>query len=384
MNQYQTQLFDQLMHLCNTNEAFYFKDTNLDNSIYRVYTYRLASYSDFLLPSARECRGVMFEMDITGNPVRLACLTPSKFFNDSENPMTIGIEYNSLTVDGIMDKMDGSIISTFIHNDELRLKSKTSLESDHVHAAMAFLNLPTNSEFKRALLFMTRTGRSVHMELTSPILRIVLGYPEINLTVLSIRDTADGTIITKKALFKATSSGADHQVFEQRWVPEFIPGNVEEFIKSISSMTGVEGYVVRLANGEHVKLKCDWYCALHKTKDSVSAPRRLFECIINEAVDDLKGIFSEDPITMKRITDMENKVVKKYNHMMAEINNFYEENKGLDRKSYAITAQAVDDNLMALKMCLYLNKPINFKEFAIKHPELFDINKDEVYDVVIE
>lgn len=385
MNEYQTKIFTELMQLCATNEAFFFKDTPLDDSIFRVFTYRLASYSDFLLPSARECRGIMFEVDKAGNPVRLACLTPSKFFNLGENPLTIGLDLSADNVDGIMDKMDGSIISTFIHKGQLRLKSKTSLSSEHVAMAMSYLQRPENEAFAVYLQGVTNMGYSIHMELTSPVLRIVLGYQDINLTILSGRNVYSGDLLVKQDIQKFGECNPLTVEFLARWVPEFKVDDVETFVAGVPAMTGIEGYVIRLNSGEHVKLKCDWYCVLHHTKDSVSSPRRLFECIVNEAADDLKAMFVEDPITLKRIAEMEGKVTKQYNHMLAEISGFYEENKDLDRKSYAIKAQGCANNLMGLKMSLYLKRPIDFKEFAIKHPELFNINKDEVYeDVVVE
>ena len=83
MNEFQTKLYNELLELTGTNEAFFFKDQVLDDITYRVFAYRLASYSDFLLPSALECRGIMFEMK-DGNPIRLAAMPMEKFFNDGE------------------------------------------------------------------------------------------------------------------------------------------------------------------------------------------------------------------------------------------------------------------------------------------------------------
>lgn len=407
MNDRHIQLFANLKNLVATNEAFVTKIHEFEGARYQVFDYFLARYSDFLLEDSREARGIMFEVDEAGNPIRLACWMPKKFFNLNENPFTIGLDLSDDNIDGVMDKMDGSIISTMMHNGKMILKSKTSLSSDHAAQATAFLYKGGyKSPLAEHLEHYTKAGYSVHMELTSPDLRIVLGYPEIKLTILSMRRLSDGAMVNRRTFY-------DHFPCEFRdgydlsyWVADFSPeyfnntdpfkqkgsfgikfnqmtrnangDQVSKFIDSIKGMTGVEGYIVRLKNGEHIKIKCDWYCALHHTKDSISAPRRLFETILNGAADDLKAMFAADPITVGRVVEMENKVVEKFNRLIKKVETFYNEHKSLDRKAYAIAATAErDDNLMGPKMNLYLGKENNYKEFFLKHPEMFDVNPTE-------
>ena len=69
MNSYMKNLWNDLMALCASNEAFYFVDQTKDGDKYRVFTYRLASYSDFLLPNALECRGHTFRLDANDKPI---------------------------------------------------------------------------------------------------------------------------------------------------------------------------------------------------------------------------------------------------------------------------------------------------------------------------
>lgn len=65
-------------------EAFYYRGFSIDDTYYRIFNYRLASYSDFILPSALECRGIMFEVDFGGRYVNLVCRPMKKFFNVNE------------------------------------------------------------------------------------------------------------------------------------------------------------------------------------------------------------------------------------------------------------------------------------------------------------
>lgn len=401
LNEFQTKVYKDLEKLVETNEAFLKKIQTLDNVEYSVYDYRLATHTDFLQPSARESRGIMFELDENREPIRIACWMPQKFFNYGEGD-TLKLDIGDDAIDGIMNKLDGSIISTFIHKGELRLKSKTSLHSDHSKEATVWLD--KHIILKNVLDSITRSGYSVHMELTSPMLRIVVGYEDVQLTILSIREIETGTMINRRNVLQhlgiLEQDSATVKLFMEHWVEDVTPKellldvkyltdlgatSVKEFMATVKGATGIEGYIVRLKNGEHLKVKCDWYCALHHTKDSVSAPRRLFECVINEAVDDLKGMFAEDIVTMQRIIDMETKVVRKYNSIIATVEAFHAANKELSRKDYAIKANSESaDSLMALKMNLYLGKENNYKEFALKHIELFDVNVNVVYETVEE
>lgn len=395
MNDFQITLYNDMKRLVETNEAFFTKTQKLDNTTYEVFNYRLATYTDFLQPGARETRGIMFRLDAEGKPDSVACFMPQKFFNLGEG-IAAHVDMADENVDGIMDKMDGSILSTFIHEGKLALKSKTSLNSEHVAVATAWLNEERNQRFKNLIEGITGSGYSVHMELTSPMLRIVLGYPEVNMTILSMRRINNGAMISRNTVlqeFGMAPDGLNARLLMAKWVRDippneiFVPGayeTVKEFVAAAKDMVGIEGYVVRMKDGEHVKIKTDWYCALHNTKDSVSAPRRLFECIINEGVDDLKGMFSEDIVTIKRIVDMETKVVRIFNRIIVDVEGFYEANKHLDRKGYAVLANSQADGLMSLKMNLFLGRENNYKEFALKHIEMFDINATEVYETVEE
>jgi T4 RnlA family RNA ligase len=248
--------------------------------------------------------------------------------------------------------------------------------------ATKYLNAPENAQLKEELTDLAKMNLSVHMELTSPTLRIVLGYPTERLTILYITDNLDPTAWTPY-WNNPGASGIGH-ILRSHWVNRWSTGailpngsiNTKEYIDSIKGQVGMEGIVVRYNNGEMTKHKTDWYCALHTTKDSISCPRHLFECIMNEAVDDLKAMLATDELTIARIVEMENMVIPKFNHMIQTVENFYNENKELSRKDYAIKARGIDDGLFGLKMNLYIGTTNNYREYAIKHSEVFV--KDEV------
>lgn len=364
MNEYQHKLYNDLMALVKSNEAFYFQDFKLDdgiyepkNTTYRIFNYRLASYTDFQLPGALECRGVMFEVD--GDvAVRLSSLPMEKFFNLNENPMTMNLDLSKVVT--IEEKADGSLMSTYMHDGKLRLKSKGSLFSDQALAAMKWLDKQSDLSF--VLKQATTSGLTVNLEWCSPEHRVVLGYMEPTLKVLNVRNNADGSYIELKG-------GPDSRAYD-RWLVNRVESNDPiTFVTSIPAMQDVEGFVLVMDNGQRVKIKTEWYLSLHHAKDSVNNPRRLFEAILDEGIDDLRSLFYSDAVAMQMIDEMQVKVDHVYNGMVKIVESFYEENKHLDRKSYAIKGQQEESlkngalSYFGLAMNKYVGKTVNYKEF---------------------
>lgn len=374
MNDYQLKLYNDLIELADTDEAFFYKDFYVDETVYRIFNYRLASYMDFLKPSALECRGVMFEV-ADGLVVRLVTLPMEKFFNLHENPMTMNLDLSE--VDDVELKADGSLISTYLHDHTLRLKSKGSLESDQALDSMAFLEHPDNYEFKMQLQVLAALGYTVNMEWCAPHNRIVLSYENPQLTVLNIRNNATGEYVD---YYDVVSREEEFYEIEERWIEKLDIKDHAKFVSEIPDMEGVEGYVVRLVStGQRVKIKTEWYLVQHRAKDSINSPRRLFEACIEEATDDLRSLFYDDPIVIGMIDEMEQFAEGIYNHTVDSVEKFYDANKGLERKEYAILGQQeLDKKIFGLAMSKYLGKDCDYKAFLRKHYKSFGVADDPV------
>ena len=390
LNDYHKQLYFELFHLTNTNEAFYFIDSIKDSITYRVFTYRLAPYSDFLLPSALECRGVMFEI-YNDLPVRLASLPMSKFFNWKENPFTMNVDFHG--VKQIMYKMDGSLISTYLHKGEVHFKSKTKLFSDYALAAFDYAlngallnhNVSSTSLYDESRV-LENAGYTINFEFTSPDypFRIVVGYPETKLTVLNVRCRETGEYITASEvqnLLNEYYGYISERSIIQHWVEtiSICEDEIDSFINSICDMTGIEGFVIQLHNGQLIKIKTNWYLSLHRVKECVKYPRRLFESVLDEIVDDLRALFYDDPFVLARIDDMEIKTTHIYNSIVNNVELFYAENVNLSRKDYAIKAQTVLSHLeFGLAMNMYIGKPVEYKMIIKKNYKQFGITDEEL------
>jgi len=363
-----TQIYDDLLKLVDTSESFFFKDSIIDDVIYRMFNYRLCSYSDFLLPSALEARGIMFEINGDGTVIDIASRPPLKFFNYKENPFTENVDFSKVT--HAMIKEDGSLISTYIHMNQLKLKTKGSLDSEQAINAMKWINLDEHYSFLVDSRALTLQGYTVNMEWTSPNNRVVLGYEHDGLVVLNIRNNFTGEYLSYD---RYPSSIQKYAVRDEI---EFIE-DIEAFVHEIPAKNGMEGYVLRLEDDQMVKIKTDWYMARHRAKDSINTPKNLFKAIVGEEIDDIIVMFEEDAVAMKIITDMIDLVKPQYNHMIVKVELYHKVNLHLERKEYAIKARDLNDGLMGLYMNMYTGKENDYKSFAKKNFEMFIGKQDE-------
>lgn len=378
---FEQQLYQDLQDLIKKDEAFFFKDFTLEDKVYRIYNYRLASWTSFQTAGAKDARGIMYDVTDPQN-VKLVSLPPQKFFNYEEG----GVDHTIGKLGDKMVKMDGSLISSYIHKDTFYLKSKGSLFSEQALAAMKLLDKPENKDYKEELTRLAQEGYTINMEYTSPENRIVIPYQTEELTVLSVRKHDNGKNLFASKLIKMLEEKGGypeilaHMVnFEKLHTQEI---DQLKFVDDVRKEQEGEGYVVEIILNDEdsylTKVKNLKYIALHQTKDSVNSPRKLFEAIIEEASDDLRSMFAGDDYVLNKIKDMEQHVQPIYNNIVKTVEGFYETNKALDRKEFALKAKAESPEFMGLIMGLYTGRKPDFKEFAKKHrKELFGVSDAE-------
>lgn len=330
-------LFNELMALCDDETRFFYRDDTSSRGVqYRTFSYHYASYSDWLLPSALECRGIMFEME-RGAPVRIASRPMEKFFNLNETPFTMNLDFYKIKY--MLAKEDGSLVSTYIENNIIRLKSKTSIKSEQAVAASGMLVSLEHLDLAEVLTDLALQGYTANFEYCSPQNRIVLPYHEKMLILLNVRNNDSGEYIPHEELMK-------DPILRKYLVEAFeVPNG--DFVKDIRAQEQIEGYVMVMEDGLRFKLKTEWYTALHHTKDSIINNDRLFECIVNNAADDLRGMFDTDPLALDKINKFETEYLNYLRGALKLCQEFYTEHRGKDRKSYAANAQA-ETNLAKL------------------------------------
>lgn len=360
--------YNDILKICKESETFYYTDVYKNNKIFRLFNYRLANYNDWLLsPLTFELRGLMIEINNEEEFIRVASRPPAKFFNLYENPFVTDLNLDCIGL--VSDKLDGSLISTFLIDKQLGLKSKMSLTSDQALDAINWLN--TQPILYNEFLRLANLEYTIYCEFCSPNNRIVIGYTNPCLTVLGVRNNITGVE------YDSTIS----PILSEFWVSTQQISNIKTFIPSIRDQIGIEGYVITLLTGPHTgtrfKCKSDWYLSLHHCKDSVNNPRRLWEVIVNEGIDDVRSLFHDDALLIKQIDEMQQKVDHVYNSMINLVESFYNDNKHLERKDFAIKGQTDVPKLnFSLCMNLYLGKQNDYKQFLVKHYKSFGI-KDE-------
>lgn len=230
---------------------------------------------------------------------------------------------------------------------------------------------------------MVRLNYTVDMEYTSPVNHVVVSYSESRLTVLSIRSHVDGqtlfgTQLKKFLLDNNLLAVLDHLVSFQS-VPSHV--NHKQLLEDIAREPNGEGYVVQIIQPDQssylVKIKTQRYLQIHRDGQPADSPRSLFEAIINEHADDLRGLFQNDTERLKKIEEMEENIRPKYNRMIEAIEQFYRTNKHLPKKNFVrlITEIPSMTVYLPLLMNLYANHENDYKGFAMKHAkDIFGID----------
>ena len=329
MEQEVNDLFLNLNDLATASDSFYSVDQVLpeDGKTYRIFLYRLASYSDFLLPGALESRGIVFREDAPG-VWNLVCRPPEKFFNWNENPFTMNMDLTKIKYG--MVKEDGSLISTYTDGTgALRLKTKGSLFSEQCVEAAKWLDSTEAVKLKNTMSSLEHVGWTINCEWTSPLNRVVVPYQTDRLIVLNARHRQSGVYMERVML--------------ERHFGEFAVEVSTMQPHEVKDAVGTEGIVAFFGNDEAVrfmKVKADAYLVLHKLKDGVNQPNALFEAVIHDQIDDLRASFASDPAVQLMIQLMEDKVSKYYNHFVDIVDALWEDHVHItDRKTFAVTVQ---------------------------------------------
>lgn len=383
MNKVFKQINDMYNSLCKLAENPENTFTKIDvtssmQTKFVIFSYHIASYSDWLYPYSLESRGIMFEMDENNNPIRIACRPMQKFFNLYENPFTEELLDNEIQY--VFAKEDGSLISTFLDKGELFVKTKASLFSQQALDAQKWLYDPKRKPLFNAIKEYTELGYTVNMEWVSPDNRIVLSYEEPRLIVLNIRNNITGEYIPREELLK------DGQI-SQYLVDAYAIGNLQNILDEVKDMKNEEGFVIWKNDKPYCKIKCPWYIHLHSVKSSIASDKNLWESVAEGVTDDIKVLFEADPLAVKRISDFELMYKKSFSSIYNTVISVYNQLQGLSRKDYAIKSQSILNNenpkLFGIVMRLYLTGPDDellnsIKDHLVKFREDYiDINIED-------
>jgi len=276
---------------------------------YQVIDYVYQEGDSFADPIRQQCRGLKFDSrgGIIGRPFH-------KFFNYGEK--LLSYDWNS--PHKIMLKLDGSMVSTTMIRDELRLCTRMGI-TEHSLEAEKYLT----SEMKDIILDGHGKGWNFIFEYTAPDNRIVIEYDKPELTLLAIRDIVTGEYI-------------DTSIVENRLktAPVFQFKLGDENISNIrQNTTGIEGYVVAWQDGTYVKIKTEEYVQMHRAVSFFDREDMILPVVLDSQCDDLYPNLSLE--RSSRLFEYETSVMKEFinwvNIVKEEVSKDWE-----SRKEFAI------------------------------------------------
>ena len=70
----------------------------------------------------------------------------------------------------------------------------------------------------------------------------------------------------------------------------------EDFQRKTKESQDIEGFVIRFEDGHMVKIKSDWYVALHRVKSEIAYERGVVKLLLTDSMDDLKPLMPEEDL----------------------------------------------------------------------------------------
>ena len=229
----------------------------------------------------RECRGIKFNPrgEIIARPYH-------KFFNLNEREETQANVIDWSAPFGILEKLDGSMIHTIIHDDTTVYMTKAGI-SDTALQAQAYADaIPKYELFARECWKLRLTPL---FEWTSPANRIVVAYKDSALTLTALRDTVSGEYVPYTSMLSIGETWGIPVVKE--WEGTF--ANISDFADAAVEEEDNEGYIFRW-NSKMIKIKNLWYVTIHKAKELILFEKDTWALVLDHSIDDVIAFLPED------------------------------------------------------------------------------------------
>ncbi len=319
----------------------------------------LVGYESTKAALRRECRGLKFDLK-----KETICARPyHKFFNVNEKPESMIGVIDWSQPHTILEKLDGSMIHP-------HRKFDGNLEW---HTKMGFTSvaMQPNEYAKEHIGYQNIANECIDRNIT-PIFewcsrqqRIVIDYPTERLVLTAARDNTSGEYMSYQFLNEMANKFNIPVVMSMGKAE-----NIHDFIKETAKLKDAEGFVIRFDDGHMYKIKGEWYCRIHNTKEIFVFEKNVWELILNNAVDDAKPFMSDhDRLIMEAFSNEFDERVKVKAQQIA---NFVDESrkKNNDKKRFAteaIPALPAYDKGIAFKVWDGYDPVLVIRDFLSKH-----------------
>jgi RNA ligase len=285
---------------------------------YSVIDYHYVLPDSFDNPYRLECRGIKFGPDggILARPF-------GKFFNVGEKPEATGENLDLSRPHIVMEKMDGSMIHPAIVDGQVCFMTRMG-RTDVARKAERHLSRELAYECETWL----RAGVTPIFEFVAPDNRIVIQYARSELYLLAIRHTVSGEYTTHETIIRAAEA---MQVYPAP--VHVVPRDPQAFLAHARSVKGLEGFVIRFADGFMVKAKGEDYVLKHRAKESVLQEKNVLALIVRDELDDVLPLL--DPIDRTNVERYRADVLAGIAESRDIIAQIVEAGKDADQKTFA-------------------------------------------------
>ena len=347
MTKYNLLSYEQAVALTQLpNSPFIESKKVIDNYSISMFNYRLVQYSDFVSNGVdnREMRGLTFIFNEDGSLFKRYILL-EKFFNLNQVPGSQYSDVKDLAIKYINNKEDGSI-SSFVKlpNGKVLGKSKMSFESDQAIGMNRIYN--KNKDIKSFVDWTLGNDIVAIFEYVSATNRIVLNYKEEELILLRLRNNNTGEHLDINNYLDKLGT-IKFAMFEN-------DKTLDDLIALAHTIEDKEGWVVQFENDHLIKIKCQWYNALHGLlTNDLYRENILIGYILDDKIDDIIGQIPENDVDNhqrieKIISVIKQTITDKSNEILQSYELYKAEDDGSDiaivKKRYALKYHRLDPN----------------------------------------
>lgn len=299
------------------------------------------------------CRGKVLDI----NSRKIIVYAFDKFFNlneaDETNIKEVRRLLSKAKIVSIMDKLDGTLISTTKHKDKLMVTTNGDFENEFIDVSKDLIK----NKYP-GLRQHLNSSYTYIFELIHPISRVVVDYNGAEKLVLTgIRNLKNNNLLT----YDECKIEADRLGLE---IVEMCEGEtIDSLIEKASTLKkcNKEGWILRIITDDEdviIKLKLDDYSLVHKTVLSDIKPIQIFELIQNESLDDViakvENIYNREKILVssENILSLLNKIEDSLTEKILYIEN-----------AFNVKQENVSDNVKCKESNELLSKRIDIVNY---------------------
>lgn len=334
------QLYERAKELVSIDSASYrYKVIDYKGHKYEFFDYLIPSYNRFKEDNSFFMRGFCV-IDET-------IISPSlhKFFNYGENPEWSDLDIDSPDV-GMTIKWDGSLLIPFIVDEEVKFRTKMDVGTPLTDLAEKIAKDKGLNEWIKLMIY---NGKYPLYELMSPDFEIVVHYPKNELTYLG-HYNFEGC--DESVFDLATNFITNNLKSVNLFMKEHSINNIKDYLTSVENF---EGFIFKDVKTRKIyKMKADEYVALHRLKSKEDSNILSVKMVVEETIDDFLPKVKHNQEIYERLLTIKELVGNDFNSSFAECLKILEQDKELDRKSFAIKNK--EHRFFSFLMNSYLGK----------------------------